>query len=274
MISTTYADSYGWASTRPIAGGARLTAAGWSDRGRGRLNNEDCFRVDEGLGLLLVADGMGGHEAGEVASKLASDTIVECLIEGASAVDPWPYGFDTTLSETGNRLRTAIQAAHLRLLEASLTDRSLAGMGTTVVAAIEHQGRLSVAWVGDSRLYIHGADGLRQVTRDDTWLQAALLENPHADADALRRHPLRNALTNVLGGATRTEVHVLDRPLRAGEDILLTTDGIHGTLDARHIAQLLSRRPDPAVSAADLVTAAISAGSTDNCTAIVGCYTR
>ncbi len=269
MLSTT-GPRHGWVSDQPVAAPlGRLRCAGFSDRGRTRQTNEDRFRVEERVGLMLVADGMGGHEGGEVAAELAADAIVEYLYEAAAGTDLWPYGFDATMSEDGNRLRTAVHAAHLRLLEASLMDPALAGMGTTVVAAIERDHRLSVAWVGDSRLYLLGEDGLRQVTRDDSWLEAALAENPGADIEELRRHPLRNALTNVLGTNARADVHVIDVALDGHDVIALTTDGVHGALDDRYIAQLLSRRTDPAHAAADLVAAAIGSGSTDNCTAVV-----
>ena len=273
MMSTSHggtrSTSIGTGASSPPSSPGRFEASGVSDRGRTRPSNEDCFRIDLGLGLLLVADGMGGHQGGEVASATAADAVVECLTHPLSGADRWPYGYDSSLSENGNRLRTAVHAAHLRVLETSLTDSSLAGMGTTIVAAIERQGCLSVAWVGDSRLYLLDGDRAQRLTRDDSWLEAALAENPLADEDVLRRHPLRNALTNVLGTTSRTDVHVIEVPVGAGTVIALTTDGVHGTLDDRHMGQVLSQGATPAQAAADLVAAALTGGSTDNCTAVV-----
>lgn len=262
----------GPAEPEPMTGGT-LAAAGFTDCGRCRSNNEDCFRVEPALGLLVIADGMGGHAGGEVAARMAVGTVAECVRHPNGRLPDsdrvWPFGFDDTLSVTGNRLRTAFQAAHLRLLEASLLDSDLAGMGTTLVAALAVDGRLTVAWAGDSRLYVVDSRGLRQVTADDSWIAARLRDDPDADRERLLQHPLRNALTNVVGTTSRTNVHVVEVALTPGMTVVLTTDGVHGSLQERHIAHLVSGRPLPADAAADLVAAAIGAGSSDNCTAIV-----
>lgn len=260
-----------------------LEAAGFTDRGRVRPSNQDCFRVVSERGLLVVADGMGGHAGGDVASLLAVATVIECLsasdADGAASApggDSWSPGEDASMSETANRLRTAFQTAHQRLLEASRKDPALQGMGTTLVVAQQQGDRVVVAWAGDSRLYVRDAEGVRCVTRDDSWLESVLADHPDADADqiaVLRQHPLRNALTNVVGGCSRTETHVVDLPISAGLVVALTTDGVHGALDDRHLAHLLESRPLPADAAADLVAAAMGAGSTDNCTAVVGRWT-
>lgn len=244
-----------------------LACAGFSDRGR-RARNEDCFSVDAGSGLLVVADGMGGHVGGEVAARLAIDVIVEQMARHASLFGQWTYGYDHSLSLVGNRLRTAVQAAHMRLVEAMLAAPALAGMGTTVVAALCERDRVSVAWAGDSRLYLFGSEGLRLLTRDDSWVEAAR-ESQDADEAALEWHPLRHALTNALGAVTGVQVHVGEAAIRPGEVVALTTDGVHAHLVDRHLAHVLSRRTLPAHAAADLVAAALGCGSPDNCTAIV-----
>src|SRR4249920_3339783 len=113
----THDPRHDWASTASSTTLApRLRGAGYSDRGRGHSTNEDCFKVEDRLGLLLVADGMGGHRGGGVASHLVADAIVEYLDDPQTDIDRWPYGFDGSLSEDGNRLRTAIHTAHIRLL--------------------------------------------------------------------------------------------------------------------------------------------------------------
>jgi protein phosphatase len=246
-----------------------------TDRGCRRQNNEDCYRIDGRLRLYLVADGMGGHVGGEVASQLAADAVVDALHELAMAADGRRdglagfAGFDETISDTGNRLKMAVHAAHLKLIEAGRLDASLTGMGTTMVAAQVLDGRLTVASVGDSRLYLFDGRTLRQVTRDDSWIEAVLEENPEADRAALHGHPLRHALTNVLSTSTVAEIHIVEEALEGGEVIVLTTDGVHGTLDPGQIAHLLATRAEPAEAAAELVAAAIGHGSTDNCTAVV-----
>jgi PPM family protein phosphatase len=250
----------------------RLHGAGCSNRGAGRPLNEDCFRVDDHLGLLLLADGMGGHPGGDVASHVVADAIVECLADPPTGFDRWPYGFDSSLSTDGNRLRTAIHAAHIRLLESSLTKPRLTGMGTTVVAALERGSHMAVGWVGDSRLYHLTSTGLRQVTRDDSWIEAALAERPDADVEMLRLHPLRNALTNVLGANSRLDVHVVEIVLDEDDVVALTTDGVHGALAERDLKHLLSRRVEPVRAATAVVSAALTAGSHDDCTVVIGRY--
>jgi PPM family protein phosphatase len=250
----------------------RLQSAGSSKQGADRRHNEDCIRVDDSLGLILIADGMGGHPGGQVASQLAADAIVDYLSDPPTGIGNWPYGFDSSLSNDGNRLRTAIHAAHIRLLESAFATAHLTGMGTTVATAIERDGHLTVAWVGDSRLYHLSAARLRQVTRDDSWIETALAERPDADLETLRLHPLRNALTNVLGANSRLDVHVLDIVLDEDDVVALTTDGVHGALNERDLRHLLSRRVDPARAAAGLVSAALAAGSADDCSAVVGRY--
>jgi protein phosphatase len=140
-------------------------AYGVTDTGRIRDNNEDCFAVDEDLQLYVVADGMGGHNAGEVAARMAVDCVVEFIrnTSGSArigATDPparsrarWASGVDPALSRNGNRIRTAIQLANEEIREASRTVERYAGMGTTIVAALVDGSRLSVGHVGDSRLY-------------------------------------------------------------------------------------------------------------------------
>lgn len=251
----------------------RLDAAGFTDRGRSRAVNEDYFQIQPDLGLLALADGMGGHSGGRVASRLAVTSLVECLsqLEEGAGVDgePWPFGFDDTVSVAGNRLRTAFQVARQRLVEAALDDPKLLGMGTTVVAAQARGGVLTVAWAGDSRLYVADSEGLRQLTQDDSWIEAVRRADPRADIEALHQHPLRHALINVVGTVSRTDVHLAEITLTPGMVVALTSDGVHGSLQSRHIAHLLSSRTLPADAASDLVAAAMGAGSADNCTAIV-----
>jgi serine/threonine protein phosphatase PrpC len=261
-----------------------LRGAGFTDRGPTGRSNEDCFRIDDALGLLVVADGVGGLPGGAVASHLTVEEVAEWVgrTEYARVPDPgsqgslhwhWPYGYDRALSLDENRLRTAIYSAHVRLVEETVGDRSLTGMGTTVVAAIERAGRLSVAWAGDSRLYLLQKGRLRRLTRDDTWVerersvggQLGLVD----DRRTLRDHPLGHALTNAVGSGARIQVHVTSAAVQSGDVVSLTTDGVHAWLPDATIGRLISRGTGPRDAAADLVAAAIGCGSTDNCTAVV-----
>ena len=210
-----------------------LRADGLTDKGRIRLTNEDCFAIQAALGLCVVADGMGGHNAGEVAARIAVDSVVEYVTQedarvrapGPQAADAsgatphpraWPFGYDRSLSPDGNLLRTAVHVANVQIREAALNSLDYAGMGTTIVAARVRDGLLSVAHVGDSRLYILAGRRLRQLTVDDSWMATILARDPGADRLLLEHHPMRNALTNVVGARLRTDVHVAEERLSGG----------------------------------------------------------
>jgi protein phosphatase len=159
--------------------------------------------------------------------------------------------------------------ANVQVLEASIAVDSYAGMGTTIVAARPVRGRLVVAHVGDSRLYLLESGRLSQVTSDDSWVATVLAREPDADRALLAHHPMRNALTNVVGARGRTDVHVVERPLRGGDVLLLTTDGVHGVVDDGRLEQILNEASSPRAAATELVAAALARGSRDNCTAVV-----
>jgi protein phosphatase len=221
-----------------------------------------------------VADGMGGHNAGEVAARIAVDTITEyvrgSLTRGIGSYGP--FGSNPALSHDGNLLQTAIHLANMQILEAALAERSLSGMGTTIVAALVRGDRVSVAHVGDSRLYLFDGHSLRQLTDDDSWTASILARDPGTDEAALRNHPLRHALTNVVGAHPRTEVHLTEETLTAGDLLLLTTDGVHGPMDEANLARLAAEGSSAAEVATALVEAALAMGSRDNCTAVVAEY--
>jgi len=268
-----------------------LAAYGITDKGRVRPTNEDCFAILEPLGFCVIADGMGGHNAGEVASRLVVDTVVEVVqqrnaaaadrsraLEGSAlqAVDSalHPFGRDPDVSEEGNLLRTAILLANAQVLETSTMAAQYAGMGTTVVAALAVGGRLTVASVGDSRLYVYAGDRLRQLTSDDSWVATVLASDPKADPLLLQNHPMRNALTNVVGARSHTEVHVVEEPLTAGDRLLLTTDGVHGVVADEQIERMMRENDDPREAADKILAMALARGSRDNCTVVVARYLR
>jgi protein phosphatase len=247
-----------------------LLAAGSTDKGRVRAVNEDRFAIDSALRLCIVADGMGGHKAGEVASTLAIDAILDYL--RAPRLLCWPFGFEPDVSETGNRLRTAIHLANVRLLELSDTCSEYAGMGTTIVATLIDDAQVVIGHVGDSRVYRYRAGRLTRLTQDDSWLAQTLAQNPDADPEMFRNHPMRNVITNVVGATTCTDVHVIEHPLEDGDLFLLVTDGVHGVIDDRQLEQMLREGCEPAALSAEFVQAAIERGSRDNCTALVAKY--
>jgi protein phosphatase len=265
----------------------QLRAYGLTDKGRIRPTNEDCFAIREDLGLCVIADGMGGHNAGEVAARLAVDAVVDHIAEHHTRCadaevagepgehqDLWPFGFDPSLSAHGNLLRTAVHVADLQVRETAVSSQDCAGMGTTIVAVRVAAGRLSVAHAGDSRLYLMAGRTLRQVTQDDSWMAEMLADDPDADPSLFVNHPMRNALTNSVGAKSRTEVHVVEQTLAGGELLLLSTDGVHGVLDGRRIEQMVLEEDEPRAIAHAIVSSALTRGSRDNCTAVVARYTR
>jgi len=128
----------------------RLRASGSTDRGRIRPVNEDYFGIDPTLQLFVVADGMGGHNAGEVAARLAVDAMLD-FVANRAVTTTWPYGYDSTISATANLLRTAVEVANARVFEAAGNSVQCSGMGTTIVAALVRGEVATIAHVGDSR---------------------------------------------------------------------------------------------------------------------------
>lgn len=244
-----------------------------SEVGRVRKSNEDSFLSDEGLRLFVVADGMGGHNAGEVASRLAVDAI-EGFIRRSTDSDEcsWPYGVDSTLSLDANRLRTAIHLANRRVFRAADSQDDYSGMGTTVVAALINANRLVVGHVGDSRAYSMSNGELKQLTTDDSWASTVVAEDLDIDAATWANHPMRKVLTSVLGAREQSEPHLTERDLSDNELLLLCSDGLHGVIEDGRIQDILSRNADLEQAARAIVAAALENGSRDNVTALLVRY--
>lgn len=247
-----------------------LQVSGVSDRGSVRPTNQDRFAIDQAHRLCVVADGLGGHNAGEIAASTAVDALLQ-VVRDRRCIG-WPFGVDPSLSEAGNLIRTAIHLANMRIVEMAGTSSAYAGMGTTIVVALVTDGRLSVGHVGDSRLYRLTGGRLRQMTGDDSWMATVMAAYPQADPSLLSHHPMRHVLTDVVGRARRTDVHVVEEPLLSGDRLLLTTDGVHGVLDDGRLARMLGASEDVGDVAGRIVQAALASGSRDNCTAVVARY--
>jgi serine/threonine protein phosphatase PrpC len=246
-----------------------VRAAAVSDTGPFRKTNEDAFLCADDLGLFVVADGMGGHHAGEIASRLAVEAIAG-FIQRSTGGDEfsWPCGIDPTLSLDGNRLRTAIYLANRRVFRAAEAHDDYTGMGTTVVSALITDGKAIVGHVGDSRLYVCAAGEFRKVTADDSWAATIVAQNP-GDNAALARHPLRHVLTSVLGARDHTEIHMTELTLAGDEIFLLCSDGLHSALPDAEIARVLAEDREPAHAARRLVDAALANGTRDNVTVLL-----
>ena len=249
-----------------------VEAHGLSDTGPIRKSNQDRYLSDTALQLFVVADGMGGHAAGEVASSLAVETIAGFIRRTEEDSEfSWPYGIEPSLSCSGNRLRTAVHLANRRVFRAAERFDEYTGMGTTVVGALISGNRLAVANAGDSRLYLFADRRLTQLTRDDTWAATVIAAQPGSDPTAPPTS-MRHVLTNVVGARDQAEVRLSEHDLTGGEMILLCSDGLHGVLDDRTIETMLDGGGTPSDIVTRLIEAALTGGARDNVTAVVARY--
>ena len=230
--------------------------------------NQDHFGWWPELGLFVVADGMGGHNAGEVASHMAVESIRGFIEESAVTTDfTWPFGLEVKNSIELNRLTTAVRLANRKIYSEGSKSPDLSGMGTTVVAALVAGDRINIVSVGDSRIYRFRQGTLEQLTKDDTWLASVLGEKQAEDADP--QHPLRHVLTSVVGTKDDVKPGAREEQLQPGDRFLLCSDGVHGKLDSASLTSLLTNAKTAEDGAAKIVNEAISRGTTDNATALV-----
>jgi len=244
-----------------------LTVGSRTDVGPRKMNQDHHGSWPE-LGLYVVADGMGGHNAGEVASHLAVETIRGFIAESAVSADiTWPFGLEVKDSIDLNRLTTAVRLANRKIYHEGAKSADLSGMGTTVVAALVAGDRITLVSVGDSRIYRFRSGALEQLTKDDTWLASVLGEKQAEDADP--QHPLRHVLTSVVGTKDDVKPGAREEQLVAGDRFVLCTDGVHGKLDSASLTSLLAGTSTATEGADTLVTEAITRGTSDNATALV-----
>src|SRR3954452_22431948 len=234
-----------------------LQAASISDRGCVRSNNEDCCLAEPEIGLYVLADGMGGAKAGECASRMAVDTVAEIIREAGR--------------RDSQVLLKAVEEANSRVLKAAHNDPTLEGMGTTLVVALEVDGSLCIASVGDSRAYVLDDGGMRMVTDDQTWVNE--VGRPMGlDEESLRNHPWRHVLTMAIGASAPLTVNYYVIRLQPGMMVLMCSDGLHGVVGLAELEQIL-RGGRNGVSLEEscrrLIEAAKDAGGPDNVTAVL-----
>ena len=245
-----------------------LTAFGLTDVGRKRKHNEDAYLLDAERGLFVVADGMGGHAAGEVASRLTVESIQEFISGTDDDHDnTWPFGYNNRYSVDGNRLSTAVERANEKVMRAVVNRPELKGMGTTVVAALFDEKRVTLVHVGDSRAYLLRDAELRRLTDDHSWVQEQVNAGILSEEEA-RTHPLKNVVTRALGGGPHVSVDLIEIPIGDGDRYLLCPDGLTGMVSDEEIhAALASGRPLEQV-VRGLIDLANERGGVDNITAI------
>jgi PPM family protein phosphatase len=233
-----------------------LKRGAMTDIGRMRKNNEDRF-LSAGR-LAAVADGMGGHRAGEVASAIAMEEL--STLEHAG---PW-----RTPADAGEALRAVFLRANRRIRETAAGDKELDGMGTTMVALLEDGDSVHLANVGDSRAYLLRNGELTQVTVDHTLVQE-LIDEGRLRPEEAERHPQRSIITRALGVEPEVEVDLFTYKLQRGDRLLLCTDGLSGVVGETRIRNVLLRVADPQDAAERLVAMANESGGPDNITVMV-----
>lgn len=250
--------------------GMRVLAAGLTDVGLQREHNEDSFLVLDDHDLYIVADGMGGHRAGDVASRLATETMADFFRSIANEDVTWPYHFDTSLTEEENRLLTAIRIANRQIFERSMRSREFQGMGTTMVGALfsGKQGRLYIGHVGDSRCYRVRGEDIRLMTRDHSLINDYLLAMPELSEEQKGELP-KNVITRALGMQDHVVVDLQSDEPRIGDLYLLCSDGLSGMLPDEQILRIVRAASDPWEACRSLIAAANENGGEDNITAVV-----
>jgi len=239
----------------------KLAAFGLSDVGHCRETNEDNYFFDTGLGLYTVADGMGGHAAGEVASRIAVDAIEELFRRNG--------GIGASAQEAAEKLQDAVAEANRRICDSILSHAEQRGMGTTVVTLLVVGDRVVVGHVGDSRAYLLRNGSLERLTSDHSWVSEQVRAGLLTDDDA-QRHPMRNIVTRALGSRVDVSADVTEQRALPGDVYLLCSDGLNGMLSDAQIREALElHRGDPEGACRALVEAANARGGEDNTTVIV-----
>jgi len=236
-----------------------LAIAGTTHVGRIRKVNQDAFdRFDDperGEILLVVADGMGGHQGGEIASRMAVGTLGKLCREA----DGDPH----------SRLKYALERANFEIHRLAGKDRTLKGMGTTVVALLLcRNGTSFVAHVGDSRLYRLRSGGFVSLTEDHS-VVALLVRNGSITPEEARDHPKRNQIMRALGLREEVEIDIAPVEIRSGDTFLLCSDGLYAMLADQDLKRLAERAPDPHAGVAWMIDVANQAGGLDNVTAMI-----
>ena len=239
----------------------RAIAAGLTDIGRERSLNEDRFVLLPAFNVFVVADGMGGHQSGEVASRMAASTVATYFRTHAD---------DAGEAALSDKLRDAVREANTRIFSRGDDSRSHRGMGTTVVAAAfsPKDATMHVVHAGDSRAYLFRGESVKQLTRDHSLLSDALLERPELTESDLAYLP-KNVITRALGIAPVVDLDVCACPAEVGDVFLLCSDGLTGLVEDASIGEIVRGTPSLTEACSRLIEAANRNGGRDNITAVL-----
>ncbi len=248
----------------------RIRYAAKTDVGMKRTHNEDYFSLIEDEHVFLVADGMGGHASGEVASKLAADTIGEFYQHSKDSDATWPYRYDRDLSYAENRMVASIRLANARIHDSAQKNPHLRGMGTTIVGCLILGDTAYIAHVGDSRCYrLRGNSGLEQLTRDHSLLEDYRDARPDMTEEEARHFPHKNVITRALGMRESVSVDIGKYEIKDGDAFVLCSDGLSGMLADEQILTIVSNAANLESAVSALIEQANRAGGNDNVTAML-----
>jgi PPM family protein phosphatase len=248
----------------------RAVAAGLTDVGLQRDHNEDSFAILQDHELYIVADGMGGHRAGDVASKLATEAIVDFFRATAAEDFTWPFHFDSRMSEEENRLLTGIKIANRQIVERSTRQRECHGMGTTVVGALfsGKKNKMYLGHVGDSRAYRVRGTEIKQMTRDHSLVNDYLLAMPELTEEQKSELP-KNVITRALGMQEHVSVDLQGDDTLVGDCYILCSDGLSGMIEDSEILDIVSQTANIEEACRKLIALANEHGGEDNITAVL-----
>ena len=248
-------------------------AAGLSDVGLHREHNEDSFCILSEHRLFIVADGMGGHRGGDVASRMATHSISSFFDDSMSADatdEQWPFSFDPTLSVDENRLVNGIKIANFNIYDASGKHREVQGMGTTCVSGLfsKELGRMYFANVGDSRAYRVRGQSIGQLTRDHSLINDYLLVMPNL-SESQRRELPSNVITRALGMQDSVAVDLYVEDVEPGDVFVLCSDGLNGMLADDEILEAVDLAEGVEAATKALIDGANDRGGEDNITVVI-----
>ncbi len=250
-------------------GALRIEVAGETNVGMKRNHNEDNFSILEENGLYIVADGMGGHASGEVASQMAVDALKEFF--AATEQDPertWPYKMDRSKGYEENRLITGIKLANLRIYESAQREARQRGMGTTLVSLFAVEDGVYVAHVGDSRTYRLRDKRLEQLTEDHSLLND-YIKMKRLTPEEIANFPHKNVIVRALGMKDTVKVDTRFETPREGDTYLLCSDGLSGPVSDEEILEIMLNAPDLKGAASRLIERANQNGGPDNITCVL-----
>lgn len=246
-----------------------MRASGQTDIGKVRSVNQDTYKILPDNNIYIVADGMGGHAAGDKASQLAVKTISEILLQYNPETETLsPEDEEERSISIEEVLRFALESANEQILLASMGNQHLQGMGTTAIIALVHGGTLYLGHIGDSRTYLIRNEQIQQVSEDHSVVQQ-LVKAGAITADEAESHPYKNVITKCLGMQNKIEPDTLVFPLEEGDRFLMCSDGLSNMVTNEVILEEIKRSSDPEPTCQSLIDLANDGGGTDNITVVL-----